>query len=305
MKRYALLLVVAIIGSIAVASAQYLNTDGSNNMTGPLNVEIPASYASIELKSTIGSFIDFHSSVSSDFDGRLIWNQDGSNEFGLFGKVRFHNMVLTNDLIGVGLNTPKAGIHVTKTYAIGDGSKVAARFGDAHFHWTYFGDGHSGRIRGSGEGYLWIESNANGGGDKMLYLNASSPGHVNIAAGGGNVLIGKITQSNSTYKLDVAGSVRANEIVVNTTGADYVFEDNYELKSLDEVEDFIEQNGHLPGIPSAPEMQEEGMAVGELNTKLSEKVEELTLFIIKQNNRLKHQEQELTKLKRECLKSPN
>ena len=105
-----------------------------------------------------------------------------------------------------------------------------------------------------------------------------------------NVLIGKTSQTNTTYKLDVAGKVRANEIVVNTTGADYVFDEDYKLKTLSEVETYIQENGHLPDIPSAEEMQTNGMAVGELNTKLLEKVEELTLYVIelkKDNESLK------------------
>ncbi len=106
----------------------------------------------------------------------------------------------------------------------------------------------------------------------------------------GNVLIGKTSQANPAYRLDIAGSVRANEIVVNTTGADYVFKEDYKRKSLREVESFIQENGHLPGIPSAEEMQESGMAVGELNTKLLEKIEELTLYVIeleRENSALK------------------
>ncbi|MGD1958114.1 MAG: hypothetical protein ACFB2Y_04640 [Fulvivirga sp.] len=103
---------------------------------------------------------------------------------------------------------------------------------------------------------------------------------------GPNVLIGKTSQSNTSYKLDVAGKVRANEIVVNTTGADYVFEENYKLKSLREVEAFINENNHLPGIPSATEMQAQGMSVGELNTKLLEKIEELTLHTINQQKEI-------------------
>lgn len=134
---------------------------------------------------------------------------------------------------------------------------------------------------------------------------------VRISAGNGytyfngtNVLIGKTSQSNTSYKLDVAGKVRANEIVVNTTGADYVFEEDYDLKSLAEVEGFIQENGHLPGVPSAAEMQKEGMAVSELNTKLLEKVEELTLYVIelkKENNQhlglIKDLQSEISRLK--------
>jgi hypothetical protein len=88
----------------------------------------------------------------------------------------------------------------------------------------------------------------------------------------------------------VNGSVRANEIVVNTTGADFVFEDDYKLRPLNEVETFIKENNHLPEIPSAAEMTEEGMKVGELSKTLLQKVEELTLYMIelkKENEELK------------------
>lgn len=102
----------------------------------------------------------------------------------------------------------------------------------------------------------------------------------------GNVLIGKTSQSNSNYKLDVAGNIRANKLVVNTTGADYVFNDGYHLRPLAHVESFIKENKHLPGVESAKQMQEEGMSVGETQTKLLEKIEELTLYVIDQNKRL-------------------
>ena len=105
-----------------------------------------------------------------------------------------------------------------------------------------------------------------------------------------NVLINKTTQTNTAYKLDVNGPIRVNEVVVNTTGADFVFEDDYKLRSLEEVETFITENNHLPEIPSAADMQANGMSVSELNTKLLQKVEELTLYLIemkKENEELK------------------
>lgn len=103
---------------------------------------------------------------------------------------------------------------------------------------------------------------------------------------GGNILIGKTTQSNSNYKLDVAGSIRANEIKVNLDGADYVFEDDYHLSSLNEVENFIKENKHLPEIPSAKEVETNGADLGEMNTKLLQKIEELTLYIINQQKEI-------------------
>ncbi|PIE77561.1 MAG: hypothetical protein CSA15_12360 [Candidatus Delongbacteria bacterium] len=95
------------------------------------------------------------------------------------------------------------------------------------------------------------------------------------------------------------GKISAEEIVVTSSVnfPDYVFGDDYNMKSLDEVESFIEDNGHLPGMPSAKEVTENGMNIKEIQLKLVEKVEELTLHMIelkKENKRLKR-EIELTK----------
>lgn len=98
-----------------------------------------------------------------------------------------------------------------------------------------------------------------------------------------------------TYDLDVAGTIRANEIIVNTTGADFVFADDYQLRPLSEVKAFITENKHLPEIKSAQEMQENGVGVNELQTQLLQKIEELTLYILQQEERIKALEAELNK----------
>ena len=64
----------------------------------------------------------------------------------------------------------------------------------------------------------------------------------------GNFLIGKTSQTNSSYKLNVNGDARANKLVVNTTGADYVFDSSYRLLVTDSLESFIKKNHHLPGV---------------------------------------------------------
>jgi hypothetical protein len=93
----------------------------------------------------------------------------------------------------------------------------------------------------------------------------------------GNVGIGKFNPEN---KLDVNGTARAKEIIVESGWADYVFNKNYKLRSLDEVEKFIKQNNHLPNIPSAKEIEEKGLHVGDVQRKMMEKIEELTLYMI-------------------------
>ncbi|WP_404421599.1 hypothetical protein [Nibricoccus sp. IMCC34717] len=107
-----------------------------------------------------------------------------------------------------------------------------------------------------------------------------------------------IGTASPTHKLTVNGTIRAKEIVVDNTGwADFVFTKNYKLASLTEVEKHIEQQGHLPGIPSAAEVKERGVSVGEMQAKLLEKIEELTLRLIAQEKRLNAQDAEIAALK--------
>ena len=110
----------------------------------------------------------------------------------------------------------------------------------------------------------------------------------------GNVGIGTTSPS---YKLDVNGTIRANEIIVNTTGADFVFADDYQLRPLSEVKTFIQENKHLPEIKSAQEMQEDGVRVNELQTQLLQKIEELTLYLIQQEQIIQELRQEVEQLK--------
>lgn len=113
-----------------------------------------------------------------------------------------------------------------------------------------------------------------------------------------NVLIGKTSQLNPTYKLDVAGKIRADEITVNTNGADFVFGKDYNLRPLNEVENFVKINKHLPDIAPASEMQTNGISMGDMNAKLLQKIEELTLYLIMQNKLNEQQSEEIKSLKK-------
>lgn len=90
-----------------------------------------------------------------------------------------------------------------------------------------------------------------------------------------------IGTSNPQCKLDVRGTIRANEILVNTvSGADFVFDKDYNLRPLSEVNTYIQENRHLPEIPSAADMKENGVSLDKLVIQLLQKVEELTLYTI-------------------------
>ncbi|PXX95011.1 hypothetical protein DF185_22805 [Marinifilum breve] len=101
---------------------------------------------------------------------------------------------------------------------------------------------------------------------------------------GSGVIIGRRDAADKYLK--VYGNIEAKEMkIVTQIGADFVFEDNYQLRSLEEVEDFVKENKHLPDVATAKEMQENGVNQSEMNQKLLQKIEELTLYVIDQNKK--------------------
>ncbi|EJL62660.1 tail fiber protein [Flavobacterium sp. CF136] len=114
----------------------------------------------------------------------------------------------------------------------------------------------------------------------------------------GNIAIG--TDLNpADYKLAVGGKIIAEELKVQLQSApwpDYVFRNDYKLPTLEEVEKQIQEKGHLINMPSATEVKENGFEVGEMTRIQQEKIEELTLYIIKLNQQLKAQEKRMQAL---------
>jgi hypothetical protein len=109
----------------------------------------------------------------------------------------------------------------------------------------------------------------------------------------GNVGIGTTTPA---HLLHVAGTIGAEEVIVSSTGADYVFQPAYHLRPLQDVAAYISKNHHLPDVPSEAEVKEKGVSLGEMQTKLLAKIEELTLHMIQadeRNNRLEQQNRQL------------
>ncbi|MCG2617754.1 hypothetical protein LZZ85_25860 [Terrimonas sp. NA20] len=112
----------------------------------------------------------------------------------------------------------------------------------------------------------------------------------------GNVGIGV---TNPAYKLTVDGTISGRKVrVTQESWADFVFEDNYKLPSLEDVREFIRKNKHLPEVPSEKEVRENGVDLGGMDAILLRKIEELTLYLIeikeenkKLNDRLKQLEE--------------
>ena len=100
----------------------------------------------------------------------------------------------------------------------------------------------------------------------------------------GNLGIG--TDNPNGWRLAVNGKIKAIEIKVETGLRDFVFCNDYNLPTLKEVENHINEKGHLKDIPSAKEVEKNGISLGEMNSKLLQKIEELTLYTIQQQKEI-------------------
>ena len=125
------------------------------------------------------------------------------------------------------------------------------------------------------------------------YLSIMDNGTVHIG-----VNITDFTKGDG-YRLRVQGRVIAEEVRVSLVGAwpDYVFDKGYTLRSIDELAAYIKQHQHLPGIPKASELEREGLDVGDMQKKMMEKIEELTLYIIELKRENSSIREELNALK--------
>ncbi|SNY94132.1 fibronectin type III domain-containing protein [Flagellimonas pacifica] len=142
-----------------------------------------------------------------------------------------------------------------------------------------------------------ITTDSSSGGGSSVWSEAGS-----VASYTGNVAIGT-SSVPSGYRLAVDGHIRTREIRVDQdTWPDYVFKEGYDLPTLEEIQKYIKEKGHLPNIPSAKEVEANGIELGQMNKLLLEKIEELTLYIIYQQQELKAQKERANKLSRRLHK---
>ena len=189
--------------------------------------------------------------------------------------------------VGIGTTSPEAKLDVRGT------ERKGLRIYKDNFTDKYlsFWQGSVGAV---------IEPIKTNGGTSEMYLGGyDNPTNVYLSnKTGGKVGIGT-TNIPSQFKLAVAGKMITEEVTVKlqSTWPDYVFTNEYKLPSLKEVEKQIKENGHLANIPSAEEVAKNGVELGEMNKKLLEKVEELTLYTIQQEKELEKQGKEIEELK--------
>jgi hypothetical protein len=179
----------------------------------------------------------------------------------------------TTSQIGIGTATPDVNARATIQTAMDYTTALVIRNPSNSIELkTYLG----GVINGN-----TVSIGTTGNNPIALYTNSANRIFID---GFGSVGIG--TDNPGIYRLAVNGSIRAKELRINTGWADYVFEKDYQLKPLAEVEQFIKVNHHLPGIPAAAILQKEGVDVSDMQTKMMAKIEELTLYLIEANKKI-------------------
>ena len=187
-----------------------------------------------------------------------------------------------NDVFSQGSDilTPPVGVGISYPY------------GDLHVHGTTW---HEIGEEPSTDNRDFVGGNAGFTGGVSITGDTTSGGSVSAVGltASGNMTVAGSAAIGSGFLCSSVGQVKAKEVVVTLEGwSDYVFENGYELMPLGELERYVNANRHLPNIPSASRVLDEGVNVGEMNALLLEKIEELTLYIIdlqKQIDKLKKQ----------------
>jgi len=208
---------------------------------------------------------------------------------------QYEVMRLTTTGLGVGVSSPAAKFDVKLG---NDNDKLQIRRASS--------TGKSQLVLSNESGTeLWRFGLLTGGSDGFSFYDGTR--HALLFQKNGNITFEPAGQvnigTNSANKnLFVYGTIQGKEVYVTTTASDwpdYVFSSGYELSSLSQVSQFVRQNGHLPEMPSAAEVEENGIELGVMNKLLLKKVEELTLHMIEQEKRINELEAEVRKNKKQ------
>ena len=275
------------IGTTTVNQRGKLHVRNSSGLNDPeLNLEATGSgFSRLEFSNGGG---DGYWHVAADANGSAKMNfwfdDDGS------GGANPGSDIMTihgaNKAVGIGTTSPTAKLEVNGAKVPGSGQFVNIEVTD-----------NTGLTAGNDVLQVSVPS---GTVDGVNLIEADRGGSIKFKVDADGVVMINGAPKATGYHLAVDGKIIGEELKIQDSGSwpDYVFENNYELKTLEEVEASINANGHLPGMPSAKEVEtQEGFMVGNMQKLTLEKVEELTLYAIDANKEIKKLNTENQELK--------
>lgn len=220
--------------------------------------------------------------------------------------------MLSNGNVGIGTTTPGTSLNIVGTVRVNSGTiqldnnqSISAKNTSGTYASIFFGGGDNNAYIGDYNGLFSQTKFVSGHGGYSFATGTSGGTNRMVIDTSGNVAIG--TNNPQGYKLAVNGSMIATSIKVKSYGSwpDYVFKPSYNLLSLSEVKSYIDQNQHLPDMPSEQEVAKNGVDLGEMVKLQTKKIEELTLYLIQQKDESdkqnKAQQEQINQLKDQLI----
>jgi hypothetical protein len=276
------------IGTASPQETLHVNGNIRGNINGALRIS--SGNGIVDIGAQNSGYAHFYTDRPAFFFGNPITVAGALNSYNTYdlnlqtnGTTRM-TILNASGNVGVGISTPANKLHIK-----GDAANNA---------WISLDKSSSTEnaglaIRKTGTSLFYLMSDYNDSDAFKLYSNGvtgetSSAPRISFPYASANVLMAQsggyvgIGTSHPDYPLTVNGTIHAKEVRVdlNVPAPDYVFENDYKLASLDDIKIYIDQNKHLPEVPSAKEMEKNGVQLGEMNMILLKKIEELTLHII-------------------------
>ncbi len=271
---------------------------GKLHISGFINIVGNATTGSAKIRLQAANSTNDNVITSKDENSNDLWlmnlaNRSHNNAFSLTsGQSGGTFSISKNGNVGIGTFSPYGKLEV-----YGGFINVAGATSHAKLRMQASSSTNENRIesRDQSSNYLWyISMGVRNSNNKFALYSGTTGSYIFNISTSGNV--GIKTNYSSTYALNVCGSIRATEVRVQTNWCDYVFNKDYDLKPLEEVEQFIAVNNHLPDVTPGNKIESEGLDVGQTSSQMIRKIEELTLYVIQLNNKMKQKDSQIKEL---------